>query len=367
MRLKIMELLLTAAMIAAGFCLWSCESRPRQEIYTGPVATETTPAGPATGTNPETPGSDSDINGTAPGGNNSADNADNQGSVNNGSSGNPAENNDTPEPDNGTEASNTPETDNGAPQPDGTTQEDPAPARTDNPAPNGNSGETENPPTNGNNTANHTDAGTPNNGNNGNTTEPTDAGTPNNEENPADAGTTADASNPPTPPVAPPVLETPTDGVLVTAQENSGGSALQQTPETHADAPAEVIANPEGLATYTSADGNIYHVRAFSKDENETLAEWNIRSYYGDSSSPMETTLTANNYPVAMYATDDEGILPVIHALIATGRFVYRIDWRDPVIPNDAASAVEFIRNNRERYFAVPEHFKVFVRGIAVR
>lgn len=372
MRCKITKLLMLAAMIAAGLCLWSCESRPRQEIYTGPVAPETATADPAAGTTTapetpretasETPGSDSDLNGTAPGGNNTADTT---GSANNGSSettqADPAGNNDTPEPDNGTAASNggdatdTPGTDNGATQTDGTTAED-------NPATNGNSGETENPPTNGNNTANHADAGMPNNGNNA-----ADAGNSGNTE---DIGTTADAGNPPvTPPdpTPPPVLETPTDGVLVTARENSGGSALQRTPETHADVPTEVVANPEGLATYTSADGNIYSVRAFPKNENETLAEWNIRSYYGDSSSPLETTLTANNYPVAMYATDDEGILPVIHALIATGRFVYRIDWRDPVIPDDAASAVEFIRNNRERYFAIPEHFKVFVRGIAVR
>lgn len=182
-----------------------------------------------------------------------------------------------------------------------------------------------------------------------------------------DAGFSHDAGNSENNTSPPPVLETPNDGVLVMANEPDVSSSEQQEPENHADAPAGTIANPSGLASVTDNDGHVYSIRAFPKATTETLENWNARSYYGNSFATNVAESTANGYTAVLYGAGDDGSFPEIHALIATGEFVYRIDWTNPAIPRDFAATVELLQENREQYFFIPDHFKRFVHGLTVR
>jgi hypothetical protein len=165
--------------------------------------------------------------------------------------------------------------------------------------------------------------------------------------------------------------EQPDSGTVATTIEpedtpQDAGTPQQQL-ETYADVPSGTIANPSELVSATDVDNHVYSIRTFTKTADETLESWSTRSYYGNSFAPATTEHTTNGKLAMLYSMGDDGSFPNIHALIATDEFVYRIDWANPEIPSDFTAAIELLRENREQYFVIPDHFVRFVHELTPR
>lgn len=153
-----------------------------------------------------------------------------------------------------------------------------------------------------------------------------------------------------------PIFETPELGVLVKAARNT---VVRPLPTD--DDPS----NPIAMASFSMA-GFEFVLRVYPKAERETLLQWGHRAYAGDSFLSGRTEGTRDNRDAHVYSTNDLGLLPDIHVMIAARRYVYRFDWDDPRVPHDPEEALIFMRYGKQQYMAVPMEFIAFIRGIEV-
>lgn len=112
-------------------------------------------------------------------------------------------------------------------------------------------------------------------------------------------------------------------------------------------------------------DTSTYTVLVYEKREGEVLQEWMKRSEVGDAYLSPETLRTANGRTAFIYETNDLGLLPAVHATVATDRFVYYLRWDDG-LPDDPVLATQIYRENPEAY-EVPEEFRQFIREIELQ
>lgn len=105
-----------------------------------------------------------------------------------------------------------------------------------------------------------------------------------------------------------------------------------------------------------------YTVLVYEKREGEVLQEWMKRSEVGDAYLSPETLRTANGRIAFIYETNDLGLLPAVHATVATDLFVYYLRWNDG-LPDDPVLAAQIYLENPEAY-EVPEEFRQFIREV---
>lgn len=143
-------------------------------------------------------------------------------------------------------------------------------------------------------------------------------------------------------------------GLLVTAPE---GTVVQDWPK-----PAW---STQSMATakFVRPNGNEYTALVYLKEAGESFSQW---LNHGETSTTFlsdQSMRTASGHTAYVYSTNDQGLVPDVHAMVSTDRFVYNFRW-DAGLPEDPEEAVAAMRARDIRSVEVPADFLEFIGAI---